>query len=85
MLGFLPGFLQVTPACTGALYAVLNCVAFVVHFCALWQQALAAFSAATCQQGASVLGSHACTEPELALATAFGRLVCSLAHSFYVL
>ncbi len=63
---------------------MLNCVAFVVHFCALWQQALAAFSAAACQQGAPVLGGHACAESELALAAAFGRLVCSLAHSFYV-
>ncbi len=72
------------PHAPGDLHAVLNRVAFIMHFCALWQQALATFSAATRQQGSSVLGSHACAESELTLATAFGRLICSLAHSFYV-
>ena len=65
------------------LYTVLDDVTLVLNFCTLGQQALTPLGAAACEDGAAILGGHACAETELALAAALGRLVCSLAHSQY--
>ena len=67
----------------GAL-AVLDDVALVLHLCTLGQKTLATLGATTGEDGATVLGSHAGAETELALAAALGRLVCSLAHNILV-
>ena len=63
------------------LNTVLNGVALVVDLHTLGQKTLATLSATTGEDGATVLGSHAGAETELALAAALGRLVCSLAHN----
>ena len=63
------------------LNTVLDGVALVVNLHTLGQKTLATLSATAGEDGATVLGSHAGAETELALAAALGRLVCSLAHN----
>ena len=63
------------------LNTVLNSVALVMNLHTLGQKTLAPFGATAGEDGAAVLGGHAGTEAELALAAALGRLVCSLAHN----
>ncbi len=63
------------------LNTVLNGVALVMNLHTLGQKTLAPFGATAGEDGAAVLGGHAGTEAELALAAALGRLVCSLAHN----
>ena len=59
---------------------MLDGVALVVHFGALGKEALAAFGATAAKDVLAVLGGHACTESELALAATLGWLISPLAH-----
>ena len=60
---------------------MLNSVALVVNLHTLGQKTLATLGATAGEDSTTVLGSHAGTETELALAAALRRLVCSLAHN----
>ena len=55
-------------------------MALVLDFGSLGKKALAAFGAAAADDIGPVLGRHACTESELALAAALGWLISPLAH-----
>ena len=77
------GRYESSPGCSTRckLNTVLDGVALVVNLHTLGQKTLATLSATAGEDGATVLGSHAGAETELALAAALGRLVCSLAHN----
>ena len=55
-------------------------MAVVMDFDAFGKQALAAFAAATIDDGTSIFGGHAGAETELAFAGALRRLVGAFAH-----
>ena len=59
-------------------------VTLVGQLCALGQQTLTALLAATLENTPPSLGGHASPKAVLALADAFGRLICALAHDFRV-
>lgn len=59
---------------------MLDRVTRVVNFAAFRDKALAAFLATAAQNVTTVGRFHAGTEPELALAGPFGRLVSAFAH-----
>lgn len=66
----------------GPLLPVLNGVPLVRQFRPLGQQALTTPLAAMLENAPPCLGGHAGPEAVLALADAFGGLICALAHGF---